>query len=545
MINKIILSVLFFSLFSGVAVAQEDPRDITPPVISNVDIFMTSAVNVSVTWRTNEISTSVVRYGVTSDYGYFGYGENSTNHIINLDDLDEGKEYFFEIISADESGNESVVSGISFSMEEYCAFPPAINFFTIEPEITSATFEWETDIVSSYNLEYGKSGEGPMEQISQDELQKKHNLLVEGLEASVEYFVTIVSTNELGLSSESATYYFHTLDDDGGGGSTGDDGDTEEQPVSGGGHSHAGEVVKEVPCEDDVTAPISVTDLTSPNKVQGVTAVSLDSVISLNWTLPSNKDYSKIKIIRNDKNYPKDLNDGFIVYDGTDEKVNDTNLINGKTYYYAIYSYNSVNNFMEPILFSLAPYNETRHIHILSVSNFNLYDFSDILKNNLKLGDKSDEVGHLQELLATDPNVYQEGLVTNYFGPLTEKAVKKIQEKFGLPISGQLDEKTRESVISNSVKQKIVERTDIPEISFLSSNISIGMKGKNISYLQSYLITKGYLKEGLSTGYFGEMTKQAIVDFQKKNNISPASGYVGPKTRAKILEDIKITDYLK
>ncbi len=545
---KSLLVILFFLLSSGSASAQGVTLDNTPPVISNIDIYMTSAVNVSVTWRTDEISTSVVRYGVTPDYGYFGYGENTTNHIINLDDLDEGKEYFFEIISADESGNISMVSNISFSMEDFCAFPPATNFFTTEPGINSVNLVWETDIVSSYALEYGRNGEGPIEQINHDEFLKKHSLLIEGLEVSREHFVTIVSTNELGLSGESETYYFKTLDDGSGGGSTGDDGGNDEEQVpsgGGGGHSHAMEEVKEAPCEDDVTEPIKVTDLASPNKVQNIKAVSLDGVIALNWSLPTNKDYSKVKIIRNGKNYPKDLNDGVVVYDGIGETVNDTNLTNGKTYYYAVYSYNSANNFIEPVLFSFAPYNESRHIHVLNVSDFNLYDFSDILKNNLKLGDKSDEVGHLQELLAIDPNVYSEGLITNYFGPLTEKAVKKIQEKFELPISGQLDEKTRESIISNSVKQKIIERSDIPEISFLISNISLRMKGENVSYLQKYLISKGFLKEGFATGYFGEMTRLSVVDFQLKNNIIPASGFVGPKTRAKILEDIKITDYLK
>ncbi|MDQ5930067.1 MAG: hypothetical protein QG594_1850 [Bacteroidota bacterium] len=102
------------------------------------------------------------------------------------------------------------------------------------------------------------------------------------------------------------------------------------------------------------------------------------------------------------------------------------------------------------------------------MANFNLYDFSDVLKNNLKLGDKNDEVGHLQELLAIDPSVYPEGLITNYFGSLTDKAVKKIQEKFTVPVTGDVDEKTREVIISNSVKQKIIDRNDVPEIASLS-----------------------------------------------------------------------------
>ncbi|HRH30755.1 MAG TPA: peptidoglycan-binding protein [Candidatus Paceibacterota bacterium] len=547
-LNKIILSVLFFSLFFGVAVAQEEPRDTTPPTISNVDIFLTSGVNVSVTWNTNEIATSVVRYGLSPDnYEFYGYGGDTLNHIINLNDLSPGKEYFFEIISADEFGNESVVSGVSFSTEDFCSFPPKVLFLNIEQSTNNANLDWETDIISGFVLRYGISGEGAIAQIENiADLSKKHELFLEGLEPNKDYFVEIISTNELGISGDSEMYYFRTLSDLGDGGTSGDGvGETSQPSLGGGSHEHAVEI-KEEPCDDPaVIEPLKISDPLYSNKPQNIKAVALDKIIVLSWTLPVNKEYQKIKIIRNDKNYPKDLSDGVVVYDGSAETISDINLINSKTYYYAMYSYDNSNKTTEPVLFSFAPYKETRHFHVLNVSNFNLYDFSEFLKSNLKLGDKNDEVGHLQELLAIDPSIYPEGLVTNYFGPLTENAVKKSQEKAGLALTGQVDEKTREVVILNSVKQKITERNDIVEIKYLSTDMKQGIKGENVSYLQKYLIAKGFLKEGFSTGYFGDMTKKAIIDFQQKNSIIPASGYVGQKTRAKILEDIKITDYLK
>jgi phosphodiesterase/alkaline phosphatase D-like protein len=198
-LNKIILSVLFFSLFFGVAVAQEEPRDTTPPVISNVDIFLTSAVNVSVTWDTDEISSSVVRYGLSPDnYELYGYGENTLDHIINLDDLSPGKEYFFEIKSVDEFGNEAVVSGVSFSTEDFCSFPPKVLFLNIDQSSIGANLDWETDIISGFVLRYGISGEGAIQQIENSaDFEKKHELFLEGLEPDKEYFVELVSTNEV------------------------------------------------------------------------------------------------------------------------------------------------------------------------------------------------------------------------------------------------------------------------------------------------------------------------------------------------------------
>ncbi len=48
----------------------------------------------------------------------------------------------------------------------------------------------------------------------------------------------------------------------------------------------------------------------------------------------------------------------------------------------------------------------------------------------LAFGSKGDAVKQLQTLLARDKQVYPEGLVTGYFGPLTKKAVIRFQEKY-------------------------------------------------------------------------------------------------------------------
>ncbi len=61
----------------------------------------------------------------------------------------------------------------------------------------------------------------------------------------------------------------------------------------------------------------------------------------------------------------------------------------------------------------------------------------------LRLGMTSDEVKALQEILAADPDVYPEGLITGFYGPLTEKAVKKFQLKHGLEQVGEVGPKTR------------------------------------------------------------------------------------------------------
>ncbi len=64
------------------------------------------------------------------------------------------------------------------------------------------------------------------------------------------------------------------------------------------------------------------------------------------------------------------------------------------------------------------------------------------LIRQLRLGMSGDDVKLLQELLATDSDVYPECLVTGYFGPLTVLAVKRFQQKWGLDLVGNVGPKT-------------------------------------------------------------------------------------------------------
>ena len=49
---------------------------------------------------------------------------------------------------------------------------------------------------------------------------------------------------------------------------------------------------------------------------------------------------------------------------------------------------------------------------------------------NMIIGDTGSNVSQLQSCLARDPLVYPEGLITTYFGLLTQRAVIRFQEKF-------------------------------------------------------------------------------------------------------------------
>lgn len=69
-----------------------------------------------------------------------------------------------------------------------------------------------------------------------------------------------------------------------------------------------------------------------------------------------------------------------------------------------------------------------------------------------------------------------------------------------------------------------------------NTNLTVGSRGADVTALQNFLISHG---DGMSiaagaTGYFGAQTKAALAAYQSQNGISPAAGYFGPITRAKV-----------
>lgn len=67
-----------------------------------------------------------------------------------------------------------------------------------------------------------------------------------------------------------------------------------------------------------------------------------------------------------------------------------------------------------------------------------------------------------------------------------------------------------------------------------NNNLTIGAKGNDVFSLQQFLIYKGFLRIVTPTGYFGSLTKIALGKWQTSENISPAMGFFGPVSRAKI-----------
>ena len=83
-------------------------EDKTPPVITNITNSTPTQNSVTITWQTDEPSTSLVKYGLFDEYEHEEYNETLvTFHNITLNNLESNKTYSFVVNSTDGSGNSN------------------------------------------------------------------------------------------------------------------------------------------------------------------------------------------------------------------------------------------------------------------------------------------------------------------------------------------------------------------------------------------------------------------------------------------------------
>lgn len=136
------------------------------------------------------------------------------------------------------------------------------------------------------------------------------------------------------------------------------------------------------------------------------------------------------------------------------------------------------------------------------------------------------------------------GQETDYFGPATAAALARFQSAHNVsPASGYLGPLTRAVIASLATGGAA---TNSPTTAAAGApaawtrDLNVGIRGADVTALQGFLIAQQSgpasvaLAASGATGYFGEMTRAALAEFQTAHGITPAAGYFGPKTRAAI-----------
>jgi peptidoglycan hydrolase-like protein with peptidoglycan-binding domain len=115
--------------------------DTTPPVISNVTATSITSNSAIITWNTDEISNSLVKYGVKSgNYTLTGYNATGvTSHIADLTGLNASTTYYYVVNSTDQSNNSNQSIEHTFTTLTADMTPPTITIHSPEPRTYNTT----------------------------------------------------------------------------------------------------------------------------------------------------------------------------------------------------------------------------------------------------------------------------------------------------------------------------------------------------------------------------------------------------------------------
>lgn len=93
--------------------------DTTPPVISAIVANNLTATSATISWTTNELATSQVKYGLTTAYDQQSTEASLvTSHQVTLAGLQSGTIYHYKVKSSDGSGNSAESSDFTFTTNE-------------------------------------------------------------------------------------------------------------------------------------------------------------------------------------------------------------------------------------------------------------------------------------------------------------------------------------------------------------------------------------------------------------------------------------------
>ncbi len=288
--------------------------DTTPPVISAITSGTITSVGATITWLTDEASSSQVEYGLTTAYGASSALDAAllTSHATTLTGLAPSTTYHFRVTSVDAAGNAAVSVDNTFTTS---ATPdttaPVLSGITASGiTSSSAVISWSTDEPATTQVEFG---------------------LTSAYGSSTPLATTLVSSHSqtlIGLLPDTIYYY-------------------RVRSVDGAGNLS-------VSSSDRVFTTGTAADTTPPADVQNFTAVGDNQRITLSWTNPADADFLGVRIRFRTDHFPSNPSDGELLGDFIGQpnelmRIAHAGLQNGVTYYYSASSYDSSGNLQSTV----------------------------------------------------------------------------------------------------------------------------------------------------------------------------------------------------
>ena len=179
------------------------------PVISSISATAISRTSATITWSTDNASSTQVAYGPTSAYGFTSAYNSSplTWHSVTLTGLTGGTTYQYAAISATATGS---TTSANFTFSTLASAPTITAVAATGITLTSATISWITDTASGTQVTYGPTTAYGAYSAYNPTMVTVHSATLTGLNPGSTYNYA-VSSSGAGGNATSGNFAFSTL----------------------------------------------------------------------------------------------------------------------------------------------------------------------------------------------------------------------------------------------------------------------------------------------------------------------------------------------
>lgn len=294
-------------------------NDNTPPSIpTGLVATPITTSHIYLTWNTSTDDFTLSGYQIWRDGIQVA---TTTNTVYDDIGLTPATVYTYYIVAFDTSKNFSASSTDASAITLAPPLPPSplpvsnsfgtytssrphtqneITFLEILPQKDSVIFRYDTQEYMRSVLKWGESSSYEIGSLAESAFTKHHEIKVEGLLPGTIYQYAIEGYDKYGVYTVVRTETFKTVEPD---------------------------------------------DIFPPAQVQNLKAVKDGDDILLTWNNPHDSDFTKVRILRNDRFYPVDTADGWFVYEGNDEEIRDVGAAkSAEVQFYTVFTYDMLGN---------------------------------------------------------------------------------------------------------------------------------------------------------------------------------------------------------
>jgi len=318
----VVLTLVSFSSFTTIS-AVEDQFNVnlsvtapgvdgaSPSVPTGLMATAVSTSQINLSWSASTDNVAVTGYKIYRDSVYI-----TTVGATNYSDtgLSSNTLYAYTVSAIDAAANESALSA-SASATTFSAATgggstggsilPLIYDVISLPSQTGALITWKTTVATRGSLSWGLTSNYEQGITSETFFDTVHSATISGLLSGTEYL--------FGIKVESGYGRMNSL---------------------------GGQTFK--------TLPITQANLNANH----FTATAKKESILLKWNNPTTPNFSEVRIIRSSSFYPADPTDGEVIYEGTEDVFDDSDVDIGTRYYYTLFAKDLEGNYSSGVLAS-------------------------------------------------------------------------------------------------------------------------------------------------------------------------------------------------